>query len=62
MICKNSYDNPYLKVKVKPHNNKWESLHSSTLNNFEFYNVFEQKFANLPNQGYKNVKIVKYEF
>ncbi|CAD8174913.1 unnamed protein product [Paramecium pentaurelia] len=57
LICRDSYDNPFLKVKAKPHS-KWESLHSSTLNNFEFYNVSEQKFANLPNQGYKNVKIV----
>ncbi|CAD8180245.1 unnamed protein product [Paramecium octaurelia] len=57
LICRDTYDNPFIKAKVKPRS-KWESLHSSTLNNFEFYNVSEQKFTNLPNQGYKNVKIV----
>ncbi|CAD8086247.1 unnamed protein product [Paramecium sonneborni] len=57
LICRESYDNPFLKLKAKPQS-KWETLRSSTLNNFEFYNVSEQKFANLPNKGYKNVKIV----
>ncbi|CAD8084613.1 unnamed protein product [Paramecium sonneborni] len=57
LICRESYDNPFLKLKTKPHS-KWETLRSSTLNNFEFYNVNEQKFANLPNKGYKNIKIV----
>ncbi|CAD8177446.1 unnamed protein product [Paramecium pentaurelia] len=57
LICRESYDNPFLKVRAKPHS-KWETLRSSTLNNFEFYNVSEQKFANLPNKGYKNVKLV----
>ncbi|CAK80890.1 unnamed protein product (macronuclear) [Paramecium tetraurelia] len=57
LICRDTYDNPFIKARVKPRS-KWESLHSSTLNNFEFYNVSEQKFMNLPNQGYKNVKIV----
>ncbi|CAD8073769.1 unnamed protein product [Paramecium sonneborni] len=57
LICKESYDNPFLKGQQKP-KSKWDSLRSNTLNNYDFYNVSEQKFSNLPQEGYRNVRLV----
>lgn len=40
LICRESYDNPFLKPRPKPVS-KWDTLRSSTLNNFDFYNISE---------------------
>lgn len=40
LICKESYDNPYIKNRIPPIN-KLDSLKGSTLNNYEFYNISE---------------------
>ncbi|CAD8139963.1 unnamed protein product [Paramecium octaurelia] len=56
LICRESYDNPYLKSKVPPLS-KLDSLKGSTLNNYEFYNVSEQRFTNRKPTGYVTNKI-----
>ncbi|CAD8062351.1 unnamed protein product [Paramecium primaurelia] len=57
LICKESYDNPFLKGQQKP-KSKWESLRSNTLNNYDFYNISEQKFSNMPSEGFHNIRLV----
>ncbi|CAD8156637.1 unnamed protein product [Paramecium octaurelia] len=57
LICKESYDNPFIKGQQKP-KSKWESLRSNTLNNYDFYNISEQKFSNMPAEGFNNVRLV----
>ncbi|CAD8168853.1 unnamed protein product [Paramecium octaurelia] len=57
LICRESYDNPFIKGQQKP-KSKWDSLRSNTLNNYDFYNISEQKFSNLPSEGFQNVRLV----
>ncbi|CAD8044256.1 unnamed protein product [Paramecium primaurelia] len=56
LVCKESYDNPYIKNKVPPLS-KLDSLKGSTLNNYEFYNISDQRFTNRKPTGYITNKI-----